>query len=390
MARIACVWIPHFVAEVELQQHASRPLIVRDDNRVLGACAGAAASGVRRGELLHRALARCPNACVVPANHAHYQEVWERVVEALATHSPVVEGETWDVAYLDARGMAGLYGCEPSWCQAIGEAVWRGAQLQAQLGVAGSKFAAWMAARSCSPDAGYQVVEQSDRSYLSSFPLDELPLSNETRRRLHLLGIHTMGKYARLPISSVAEQFGPQSQEAHRWARGEDHRPLSGRRRQVLEVRCEYDVAENRREPLLEALLVKSKKALDHLQRRGLTIRRITANIQIDSEEWLERYAWVGGPLGPRKLRTVLGNFLDSLGGDGAGVVEIRLKLLGLEPMMGGQLNLFAHAAGRLRLEETLRKLTQKHSSGCVCRARVRAPSAPLIEERYRLEEFPL
>jgi len=58
-----------------------------------------------------------------------------------------------------------------------------------------------------------------------------------------------------------------------------------------------------------------------------------------------------------------------------------------LESRVGKQLNLFAHVEGRTRLEETLRRLVQKHSPGCVVRACVRSPDALLLRDQYGLEE---
>lgn len=392
MNRIACVWLPHFTAEVELQrnENAVRPLIVCDGKRVLDTCAQAAANGVRPEDPLHQALARCPDAQVVQADYAHYHEAWERAIETLELHSPVVEGGSWGVAYLDAGGMGVLYGSESSWCRAVRQGVWKGVQMKAQVGVADSKFAAWVAARECSSESGCQLVDQSDRSYLAPFPVCDLPLPHEARRRLYLLGIRTAGQFARLPRAAVAEQLGPESLEVHQWSRGEDHRPLLGQRRKVLEVHCEFDVPENRQETIIEAVLGTSSEALGHLHRTGLTIKRLAMRIRLDGGDWLECSAWIGSLLGPKRFRTVLENLLSNLEGDGAGVMEVWLKLIGLEPMIGGQLSLFAHTEGRLRLEETLRKLIQKHSPRCVFRACVRVPDAPLIKDRYALEEFPI
>ena len=119
MSRIACVWVPHFIAEVARETGEAGPLLVVDGKRVLDASAEAAAVGVRVGELASRALARCPDARAIPVDRARCLEMWERVLDALALHSPVVEDVRWGTAYLDAGGMAGLYGSEATWCGAV-------------------------------------------------------------------------------------------------------------------------------------------------------------------------------------------------------------------------------------------------------------------------------
>ncbi|MBC7258740.1 MAG: DNA polymerase Y family protein [Chloroflexi bacterium] len=385
MTRLGCVWIPHFIAQAMGETGDARPLLVVEGAQVLDASPDAAALGVQVGERISKALARCPDARVVPLDRARCQALWERVLDALALHSPAVEEARWGLAYLDASGMAGLYGSEEAWCQAVRQEVEHASQMPARIGVAGSRFAAWLAAKTA--ESGVGVVEQADRAFLSPFPVAELPLAEDTVRRLHLLGIRTIGAFARLPATSVAEQFGPDALEAHQWARGMDNRPLSGQRREVVEVNLDFDIPETGREPLAQALLAASQKALARLGKSGLAVRRVTLQARLDKGETWERTAWVGEAVGPSKLHSLLQGLLAGLGGDGDGIASVSLKFAGLEPTVGRQLNLFAHAEGRTRLEETLRKLAQKHSPGCVVRACVRSPGALLLRDRYALEE---
>lgn len=387
MSRIACFWIPHFIAEVARESGEPGLLLVTEGKRVMDASAETAAPGVRVGELASRALARCPDARAIPVDRVRCLEMWEQILDALALHSPVVEDARWGTAYLDAGGMAGLYGSETAWCGAVREEVGLVVQVKAQVGVAGSRFAAWVAAKSCEPETGHQEVEQPDRAFLAPCPVGELPLSEEALRRLSLLGIRTIGGFARLPATSVAEQFGPDALDAHRWARGADNRPLSGQRREALEVQLDFEVPEIAREPLLEAMLAASQGTLGRLDKGGLAVRRIALEARLAGGERWERAAWVGGALGKAKLHAVLEGLLAGLGGDEHGVASVCLKFAGLESRTGKQLNLFAHAEGRTRLQETLRRLVQKHSPGCVVRACVRSPDALLLRDRYGLED---
>jgi len=388
MKRIACLWIPHLVAEVERQRRDLRTgiLLVRDGRTVLGSCDRGAALGVRAGDPLHQALARCPQAQVVPADRALYREVWEGILVALKRHSPLVEDVTWGQAYLDAGGMAALYGSEQSWCQSLRDEVRHCASLRALLGVARTRFAAWVAARSSSLDEGYAMVSQDDGAYLSPLSVDWLPSSDEVRRRLHLLGIPTLGQFGALPASAVAEQFGAENLRFHKWARGEDDRPLTGSRRQVWEAHLEFEAPETRLEALLEGLLAVSGEALEEMRRCATSVRRVKLRVQLAEGQSWERSVSVGDVLGPQKLRAALANLLARLGGEGSGVDAIHLALIGLEPGKGRQLNLFAHQ-DHLHMEETLANLVRKHPSACVMRARRMDSGSPLVEYRYALLE---
>lgn len=385
MSRLGCLWVPHFIARAMRQDNNIQLLLVVEGQQVRDASPDAAVLGVQVGEKMSKALARCPNARVVPMDRVRCQTLWECVLDALSLHTPAVEDVRWGMVYLDASGMDRLYGSEIAWCQAVRQAVERIAQMPARVGVAGSRFAAWLAAKSS--ESGIGVVEQADRAFLSPFPVAELPLSEEILRRLTLLGIRTIGKFARLPATSIAEQFGPEALQAHCCAKGLDNHPLSGQRREVLEVHLEFDVPETAREPLLASMLAASQKVLARLGKGGLAVRRVALELQVAEGKSQKHEAYIGGTLGKATFQATLQNLLAGVGGEGNGVISACLTFTGLESATGRQLDLFAHAEGHARLEETLRKLAQKHSPHCVVQARVQSPHALLLRDRYILEE---
>ena len=391
MKRVACVYIPHFVAEVERQRHETemRPLLIAEGERVLGACARAAGMGVVEGEAVSEAVAHCPDACVVPADPPRYAAAWDALVEMLGRHSPGVEPERWGLAYLDATGLGRLYGDEETWCALVRQQAWGEVRVKVQVGIAESKFTAWVAARSSQFGPGYRIVPPGgDRAYLASFPVDWLPLEREPLRRLGLLGIHTIGQFAALSTAAVAEQLGGECLPAHRLARGRDERPIHAQPQQMLEAYVEFAVPEARLEPLAAALAAASGRLLRDLKRGNLAVRRVELEARFADGEAAVESAWVGDLLAPHRLDVVLHEILGRLKGDGQGVMEAWLRLVGLEPWVGRQMDLFAHAAGRQRMEGALRALARKHSAACVVRACLVDPHTPLSQgHRFALRE---
>ena len=396
MNRVACFWTPHFAAQVERQRLGSetRPLLVCDGETVLDPCYQAAARGVRAKDSLSRALTHCPNARMVQADRAHYQKVWEQIAVVLEQHSPAIETDRLGLAYLDAKDMAALYGSEAEWCLTIRQDIQNAIHLEARLGVAPSRFAAWVAVKSLQSAQGYQLVSQEACAYLEALSVNWLPLSEEARRRLHMLGFHTIGQFANLKPASVAEQFDPESLRAHRLARGKDADPPQGQRRRTSEAHVEFEVPETREEALLTAIMNALGKSWEEKSRHVLAVQRIEIKIRLFEGAAWEHSAWIGKTLGPKKLRHVLeqllSKLLDERAGSGLGVSEIYLALVGLEPAVGDQLNLFAHAESRLCLEETLRKLARKHSPQCVTQAQVRSALAPMVKDQFALEAYRL
>ncbi|MGM0400579.1 MAG: hypothetical protein ACQEQT_04680 [Chloroflexota bacterium] len=355
---------------------------------MLDTCLRGANHDVREGMALEGALARCPRAHTVRADEGAYHRVWEKVVETLLPHTPLLEDDGPGHAYLDARGL-GKRESEEAWCRTVSKAVYGRGGLRPRMGVAGGKFAARMAAASCA-DGRWHVVEGADADYLAPLPVEGLPLSREALRRLRLLGIDTMGAFARLSPTAVAGQFGPQSLRAHRWARGEDRRPLVGRRRRRLEVDCSLNFPENRREPLVQRLLAESAEALEEIRRHHLSVGRVILGVQLDDGRELEGSRWVGKPLGREDLADVLRYLLHGLRGreGNQGVVAVHLTLKGLEPTRRGQLGLFDRAPSRLKLRENLSELRRKYATCHMCRPLALANDIPLVGARYALEEL--
>jgi nucleotidyltransferase/DNA polymerase involved in DNA repair len=390
MNRFACFWIPHFVARVESQRlgEETRPLIICDDEQVMACCYQAASRGVRAQTSLQRALAHCPNARIIPADRAHYQRAWQEIEAVLEQHTPAIETKRLGLAYLDARDMGTLYGDEASWCATIRQEIEQATHMQARIGVASARFAAWVAARSLCSAQGDHLITEEPRAYLAPLPVSWLPLPEEIRRRLAILGFGTLGQFADLKPATVAEQFGPDSLRFHQWARGEDTHPLAEERRRAIQTHVVFEVPETSQSALLAAIASAAQKSWDDKTRHILAVRRIHLQVRMFAGETWEGSAWVGQALGLHKLSSTVERLLAEMPKTGLGISEIQITLSGLEPAVGSQLMLFAHTESRLRLEETLLRMARKHSPPCVAQARIKNVLAPIVKDQLALEEF--
>jgi hypothetical protein len=88
------------------------------------------------------------------------------------------------------------------------------------------KFVAWQAARAAQPGSGCAVPPGEERAFLSALPLSALSADPEMERRLHLLGVRTLGALVALPRLAVVRQFGPHAGPLYDLARGVDPRPV--------------------------------------------------------------------------------------------------------------------------------------------------------------------
>src|SRR5690606_28219956 len=101
--------------------------------------------------------------------------------------------------------------------------------LRPQLGIAGGRFTALVAAMRANPGQTVHVLVEEAADFLATEPVSSLSLPIETADRLRLLGIDTCGQYATLPRHAVEAQFGFGGGTAWLAARGDDPRPLHPR-----------------------------------------------------------------------------------------------------------------------------------------------------------------
>ena len=318
-------------------------------------------------------------------------EIAERLWEALGAHTPAVErDESLPIAfYLDAAGVAPRYRNEAGWCRAVlAEARTLGSD-QAHLGLAGCKYAAWVAAQTTQPEQSWQIVGEPDARFLAQLPVDWLPLTKETLRRLRMLGLHTLGKLAALPGAAVSEQFGPESLTAWRWARGQDERPLIGRRCQMVAASHLFDAPEARGEALLVTAAHLAERALCDLpvDRHAWAVRQVGIVALTDDGARVAAETWLGDTPGQEMMCAVLARLIAQFHGEGEGLVELTVQLWGLEPAPRRQLSLLEAQETDLRWRQVVEVLGRRYPEGLM-RSVLANPEAPILTERYALQRW--
>lgn len=230
--RVAYVVVPHLPVAVERRDRpplAARPVIIADARtpaQVLDGSVEALSMGVRPGMSLGQAERLCPEALFLPPRPDRYRQASAALFELLCSQMPIVEQAQPGGFYL---GLAGLERHDDealTLCRQQSEAIGQELRLATAAGVAANKFTAEAASLAIGLNRALAMAPGTERSFLSGFPVALLPISDETRRRLHLFGLRRMGQFARLPPAAALAQFGWEGQRAHRLARGQDDRPV--------------------------------------------------------------------------------------------------------------------------------------------------------------------
>jgi len=307
--KVACLLAPHLPVQVERQHEPSLahvPLVVGgrpwDPGAVLDCCPLAEAAGVSPGLRLSQAEALCPAARFVPAREELYRAVHEALLAAAGLFTPTVETAGLGFLYAEVSGLERSF--DPAQDKRFDSdtplarcMAWEAERTSGQdvrVGVGSSKFVAEQAARAARPGSGCAVPGGQERAFLSPLHLSALPADPEMHRRLHLLGVRTLGALAALPRLAVVHQFGPHAGPVHDLARGVDPRPVHPAAPPlVLERSCAFPDPLGGRAPLLAHAGRLATALAAELSRRGYQAEAL--RLQLVEENWA-RPSWRCSP----------------------------------------------------------------------------------------------
>ena len=212
---VICVYINSFPVAVEIREHpelASHPIVMGgfhyERRPVLACSAEAANTGVTPGMPLRQAYHLCPYAVFLPLNETKYIQSFDELLNILDHFSPIVEVSDLGKAFLDGSGLRNLFGPAEELCRRITSEILSNARFQPQIGVAGNRFVSSVAAAMASAGQSRIVKPGGEGAFLEPLPTRLLPVSDETKRRLNLLGLRTMGQIASFTLDALAGQFG--------------------------------------------------------------------------------------------------------------------------------------------------------------------------------------
>lgn len=204
-----------FYASVELRQRpdlVGTPVIVGGANRgvVLSCTYEARALGVRSGMSSSAARRLAPRATFLRPEFEAYAAVSRSIVAVFASVSATVESASIDEAFLDLSGSLRMFGPPASIGERVRAIVADEQGITCSVGIGPSKFVAKMASRAAKPDGLVEVAPDQVVGFLHPLPVQAMwGVGEPSARRLHALGIETVGQLAHTPASTLRQTFGP-------------------------------------------------------------------------------------------------------------------------------------------------------------------------------------
>lgn len=399
---IACVAVPHLPLCVELQRKPelrSIPAVItagpRMNDTVLDCSPEAAACGIRPGMTVYVVLTLCREAAVVPADPLRYQQQFETMLRALEQVSPRVEPGELGYAYVDLKGLDGLYASAAGLLDALRQHSKAVCRVEPHIGLAAGKFPAKMAALQGQPGGCITLAPQGTPAFLAPLSVDTLPVSFEMRSRLWRLSLRTLGDLAALPFSAVQAQFGTEGAQAWRLARGDDTAPLVPRpQREPIIVRLAFEAPVTSlaaftvavRELVGRIYARPSGQALRPGSGQAIAVRQVRMGLTLeDGRSWERSYTPNDPVSAPQDLEFFLISKLETLGFPGP-VSELALEVTASGGEMGRQGRLL-HDSSRLenQVRAAARQLAVRYGHSPLMRVVAVEPWSRIPERRWAL-----
>ncbi|HEX5826339.1 MAG TPA: hypothetical protein VFY23_02380 [Candidatus Limnocylindrales bacterium] len=367
---------------------------------VLDADPLARALGVRRGIPLGTAHRLAPEATFLDPDPDADRDAVEAACERLATFSPGIAGtsDVTDAGFgriaVHVDGLTRLWGIEERLVARIGEQLAPVLPGGPRAGIAGTSFAASVAAAHA-PEGGDPVLVPpgDDARFLAPYPARLLTRDPEIRGRLARFGLRTIGSVAALPRSAVVARFGDEGARLHARARGEETERFRPRRTpERMALALPLDPPAERLDAVRFVLHRVSAVLADQLRARGqaaglakLTVTHDLAFARRGTPPQLRLEQRFPEPTGDAEaIERLLFARLEKQP-PSAGVARLELELGLVEAAAGQQLPLFVPQAARdARLAWQLARLAIAFGADTVRRVELADPEAPIPERRWR------
>lgn len=323
----------------------------------------------------------------------------EAALERLATFSPGLAGATdasdpgFGRLEVQADGLERLWGPDPALVARIVAALAPILPGPPGAGIAGTRFAATVAAAHAAPPAPLVVPTGGEAAHLAPLPSSLLTPDPDVRARLARLGLRRIGQVAEIPRSALVARFGTEGERIGARARGEEtdpFRPRHAPERLALGLPIEPPV--DALDALRFVLHRLAATLADQLAGRGAAADRASLRLSLDPT-----FAAPGRPplvaFGQRfpeptaEAEAIERLFLARLERTPppAPVERLELELSGVAPLAGQQLSLLVPQAARgARLGWQLARLALTYGEDRVRRLEIVDPEDPLADRRSR------
>jgi nucleotidyltransferase/DNA polymerase involved in DNA repair len=389
---IGCVRTPHpslVAAWLTAPALRGRPLVLggfaHERGSVRAASAEAHAQGVVDGMSLNQAQQFAPDAVFQPVDEEGTARVRQLMLTTLHRLTPDLgDGDDPGYAFLRLDGLILRWPDRSRLLTAIARAVHDAIHVTPAIGVAASMFVSRVAADHATAGAPVVVEPEQARAYLARFSIAILPLDDDLREYLELLGLRTIGALQTISRAAFRRQFGVKALEIYDLACGNDRRRLRPwRPLNRVEASEPLEPPIDNTEALQFIARALAERVSASLLAQGLGTRAVRIVLSQESMPALQveaRFAYPVSTTGelfdgirPRLLRASIAAPLE----------RITVRAGRLEPAYIRQPGLLTHRDGfQESIADAVARLQEEFGPALIQRAELRDGAAPLPDHR--------
>lgn len=337
---------------------------------VLSASPEARMQGVCDGMTVRHAGRYCPSAIFLPVDWDLYRDASERMLDVLTTYSPLLEPQGLNRAYLDVTGSTSLFGEPRIIAGDIHRKIQEEIGIAPSIGISGNKLISSAVTTKCKPGKTSIVPPSREGEFLAPLDIRILPgIGEKIEKKLHVLGIHTIGELASISEATIVRQFGVVGSKLHKSAQGIDHTPvLALYPPNDISISHRFDLACGACEPeladhfILRMCEVLSNKLKNRNQRTGC----VSLELEFESEmSCCHAYTPKTPTSSTDELHFISNRLFRDLA-SGAGITAISITAADLKSAQGVQLNLLDDSEQRWRLNSILQSIQSKFGERAV------------------------
>lgn len=190
---------------------------------VLAKSTSAKEYSIHTGEPLISARRKCPELLVVPPDYGLYVNCSRRFMELLREYAPVVEQYSIDEAFCDMTGTTRLYGSPVIFAEYLKDKIYETLGFTVNIGVSCNRLLAKMASDFKKPNLVHTLFPSEIPAKMWPLPVEDLFfVGRSTSKRLHTLGLHTIGDIARCDVDTLRYHFKKHGEVIWNYANGHD------------------------------------------------------------------------------------------------------------------------------------------------------------------------
>ena len=184
--------------------------------------------GIKVGDAIWQAKQKCRNLVVVHPHMDRYVKFSEAARRIYSDYSPCVMPYGLDENWLEITGTERLFGDGTTVANTIRERIKRELGITVSIGVSFNKSFAKLGSDYKKPDAVTTITKDNYKNIVWPLPASDLLFCGPaTTKKLHALGIDTIGQLATAPIDVIKRRLGVNGITLWRYANGIDNDPVT-------------------------------------------------------------------------------------------------------------------------------------------------------------------